>query len=101
MTDKLDAAALGARVRARRRALGLSQRALARRAGVTDAFVSSIELGERMPSLDTLVRLCEPLRLSLDALALGSVGCDMSRCPLLGDLRALVERYEGDRPERA
>ena len=42
-----------------RTAAGLSQRALAERAGVTQAMVSRLESGARLPRLDTLLALAE------------------------------------------
>jgi transcriptional regulator with XRE-family HTH domain len=42
-----------------RKAAGLSQRALAERAGVTQAMVSRLESGARLPRLDTLLALAE------------------------------------------
>lgn len=44
--------------RARRRA-GLSQRELAVRAGLTQAAVSRLESGDRLPRLETLLALAE------------------------------------------
>jgi uncharacterized protein len=46
-------------VREARRAAGLTQAELARRAGVTQSVVSAYESGRREPALSTLVRLVE------------------------------------------
>lgn len=43
----------------------LTQRALAKRAGVTPAMVSAYERGKRLPSLRTLVLLVEALEVRL------------------------------------
>ena len=91
--NPIDPAAIGARVRERRERLGLSQRALARRVGVSVAFVSCVERGERLPSLETLARLADCLGLSLDELALGRGPCLAGQCALMRDLRALVEKH--------
>jgi len=52
---------LGTRIRARRAELGLSQEALAERAGFHSTFVSSVERGERNVSLMTILRLAKSL----------------------------------------
>lgn len=49
------------RLRKRRRALGLTQAALAERADVSVELVSRIERGLCLPSLATLVRFCDAL----------------------------------------
>jgi DNA-binding XRE family transcriptional regulator len=49
-------------VAARREALGLSQRELAKRAGISHTVISRIEGGEHSPSPKTLERLAEALR---------------------------------------
>jgi transcriptional regulator with XRE-family HTH domain len=48
----------------RRRAGGLSQRALAKRCGLTPAYLSLLESGRRMPERPTVLRLAEALELS-------------------------------------
>ena len=52
---------LGTRIRARRAELGLSQEALAERAGFHSTFISSVERGERNVSLMTILRLAKSL----------------------------------------
>jgi transcriptional regulator with XRE-family HTH domain len=51
-------------LRERRERVGLSQRALARAAGVTPAYVSLIEQGRRSPERDVVERLVRALSLS-------------------------------------
>jgi tetratricopeptide (TPR) repeat protein len=71
-SDHVDSAlALAARLRAARERAGISQRALAR--GIcTPAYVSRLEKGERIPSLQLLRRLAERLGADADQLASGS-----------------------------
>ncbi len=52
-------------IRARRRALGVSQRALAEIAGVSVHTVSDVESGRGNPTLSTIVQLLQPLGLEL------------------------------------
>src|SRR5947208_5602300 len=77
-SDHVDsAAALAERLRAARERTGISQRALAR--GIcTPAYVSRLEKGERIPSLQLLRRLAERLGADADELASGvaRVGVD-------------------------
>lgn len=56
---------IGARLRALRRARGLSQRALAAKAGVTHATISMIESGRTNPSLGALRRVLNGVPTSL------------------------------------
>jgi transcriptional regulator with XRE-family HTH domain len=53
--------AMGQQLRARRQALGLSQAALAAKAGVSRVFIEKIEAGTRTPSWGALERLARAL----------------------------------------
>jgi transcriptional regulator with XRE-family HTH domain len=53
--------AISQQLRARRRAVGLSQAALAAKADVSRVFVEKIEAGARTPSWGTLERLAQAL----------------------------------------
>ena len=52
-------ARLGARLRARREAKGLSQAALAELTGLTTNYISVLERGQKLPTLDTLMKLAK------------------------------------------
>ncbi|WP_051235703.1 helix-turn-helix domain-containing protein [Marinimicrobium agarilyticum] len=60
-----EAVELGARLRQVRELNGLSQRELARRAGVTNSNISLIEQGQISPSVGSLARLLDAFPLSL------------------------------------
>ncbi len=60
-----EAIALGARLRQVRELNGLSQRELARRAGVTNSNISLIEQGQISPSVGSLAKLLDAIPLSL------------------------------------
>jgi len=59
---------LGEQIRARRAALGISVRELARRLAVSPSLISQIERGKATPSVGTLYAITTELRLSLDEL---------------------------------
>ena len=65
-TQLLDAERLVARVKSRRRALGLSLRDAADAIGVSAATLSRIESGGRLPGRDTLLRIAHWLGVRLD-----------------------------------
>lgn len=62
---------IGRHVRARRIALGLSQEELARELRVKHQHVSRIELGDVLPSLETLLGLSRVFGVSTDFLLTG------------------------------
>jgi len=58
----------GRAVRRRRTEAGLSQEALAERAGLHPTYVSMVERGLRNPTLDVSARIAKALKASLPAL---------------------------------
>lgn len=64
----------GERVRARRVELGLSQEALAQRAGLHRTYVGSLERGERNVALINILRLGKALELDPGSLISGIGG---------------------------
>lgn len=64
-------AVFGERVRARRVELGLSQEALAQRAGLHRTYVGSLERGERNVALINILRLGRALELDAGSLISG------------------------------
>lgn len=64
----VDYAAFGKRVRFIRRCLDITQEQLAEKIGLTAAFIGHIERGTRIPSIETLYRLCLALGVSADYL---------------------------------
>ncbi|MFF9434687.1 helix-turn-helix domain-containing protein [Streptomyces sp. NPDC014735] len=85
----------GANVAARRKDLGLSQVALARRAGVSVSLLSKIEVGDRALSQGVGASLAQAMNLTLDELLGSSPEKD------LGDLNWAIRRFDipGDPPE--
>lgn len=93
---------MGARIRSRRREMGLTQEQLAEAAEVSPSFLGHIERGTRTASIDTLVRLCLALDTSADAM-LGLPALRRAKdlpgqvtvCPmeLLEDVAHLLEKH--------
>jgi transcriptional regulator with XRE-family HTH domain len=54
-----------------RTAAGLSQYALAQKAGISKQSLSTLELGTRQPSLETAMKLAKALGITIDQLAGG------------------------------
>jgi transcriptional regulator with XRE-family HTH domain len=88
-----EAAAIGARLRARRASLGLSQRDLAE-PGVTYAYISRIEAGQRRPSVKALRKLAPKLEVSVEWLETGkeSLGTELARLVLACDGQPVPKR---------
>lgn len=84
----------GARIKQLREAAGLSQNELARRAGLAQSGLSYLESGAKGPSIDTLLRICSALGLSLSQF-LGE-----EDNPLPPDIRLLVREVEQLTPDQ-
>lgn len=63
---------VGDRIRDHRRALKMSQEAMALASGVNRSYVASLEAGRRNPSLETLCRLALGLRCDVAELVGGA-----------------------------
>lgn len=66
--NRLASGVVGARLRARREALGISLRQFARDLDVSASFISQLETGKAQPSVATFYSICAALDLSLDEL---------------------------------
>lgn len=56
---------IGVRIKSLRLAEGLSQEVLAERMGISSKYLSSIERGKENPTLDTLIKLANALKIEL------------------------------------
>lgn len=61
--------AFGAVLRSIRKRRGHTQETLAFESGLDRTYISLLELGQRSPTLDTIVMLCRALRVSLSEIA--------------------------------
>jgi transcriptional regulator with XRE-family HTH domain/mannose-6-phosphate isomerase-like protein (cupin superfamily) len=67
--DRRDVVAgIGAQIRERRLAAGISQRGFARELGVSASFISQLENGKSQPAVGTLYLICSALEITLDEL---------------------------------
>lgn len=64
---------LGKRIQVLRRAQKMTQTELAARVGITQAFMGNIESGNRAPSLETLMAICNALKCNPDFLLAASI----------------------------
>nr|WP_243150778.1 helix-turn-helix transcriptional regulator [Anaerotruncus sp. 1XD42-93] len=91
---QIDYAVFGRRIAAIRKKRGLTQEKLAERADVTNNFISHIETCRSIPSLETVVKLCNALDVTPDALLLGTE--TRSRAYLTQDI---LRKLEGCTPQ--
>ena len=70
---QLDLISMGARIAARRKSLGLSQRQLAELLNVSNNHISNIERGREIPGFDTFIGICNELKVTPDYLLLGTL----------------------------
>jgi len=78
--------ALGKRIREQRKKARMTQEELAEQAEISNSFMGHIERGTRKASLDTVVKICNALKVSpdyllQDSLDFGLVGADSSYSP--------------------
>ena len=79
MDDKLvNYVALGERIQQRRQQLGLSQQASAEKLDLSTSFFSRVERGEKVASLETLIKIANFFEFSLDFLLQDSINRGMS-----------------------
>lgn len=83
----------GARVAELRKARGITQTALARRAGISVSLLSKIEIGDRTLTPGVAAAIARALRISLGALY-GEVEVSLDQSKQLEDLRTAVRRYD-------
>ena len=70
---KIDYCALGRRLAQIRKDRGLTQEKLAERANLANNYISNIENGRSIPSLETVVKLCQALEATPNDLLMETV----------------------------
>lgn len=76
--------AMGAKIKAARKELHLTQEQFAEIAGISASFIGHIERGSRVASIETLCAICEALQVSADYLI--GLSEDAAIKPILNDL---------------
>ena len=93
--EGVDFRAMGMRIRVRRKELGLTQGELAKKLDISMVYVSAIERGEKVPSLQTFIQLSVAMGLDVDYLLTGRKQfCDGKDCPLYRELSDALRVYE-------
>lgn len=64
---------MGRRIKLRRKELHIKQSELAETLDISNNHISSIENGREKPSIDTLLKICEALKVTPDYLLLGNI----------------------------
>lgn len=72
----IDFKLLGKRISQRRHELGVKQNELAEKPEITNNYLSNIETGRSIPSLEIFARLCIELNTTPDSFLLGTVKTD-------------------------
>ena len=72
----IDFKLLGKRISQRRHELGVKQNELAEKSEITNNYLSNIETGRSIPSLEIFARLCIELNTTPDSFLLGTVKTD-------------------------
>ena len=85
----IDYQLLGKRIAKLRRERGLTQERVAELADISNNFISHIETSRSIPSLETVLKLCDVLQVTPDALLLGTGS--QSREYLTGDILRKLE----------
>lgn len=67
----IDYAGIGRRIRAARKAQGLTQEAASERCDITAAYYGNIERGDKKMSVETLAKVSKGLKISVDHLLFG------------------------------
>jgi len=93
---EMDYTDLGKRIQQLRRERRFTQEELAKRAGISTAFLGHIERGSRVASLETLVQLCNALKTDANTLLAASLTClpDRSLTEMLKRALDLAMRQE-------
>ena len=88
----IDFEQLGKRIAQRRHELGLKQCTLAEKSGISNNYLSNIENGRSIPSLETFSDICVALSLTPDYLLLGTMRTDNIPQSIVNNLK-LCDEY--------
>ena len=83
---------LGKRISQRRHELGLKQCVLAEKSGISNNYLSNIENGRSIPSLETFSDICMALSITPDCLLLGTIRTDDIPQSIINNLKLCDEK---------
>lgn len=86
---------IGARIRSRRKELRLKQNELAEMAELSNNYLSNIENGHSIPSLEAIVRLCAALNTTPDYILLGCIRQNNVSLNIIDNLKLCSEKSLG------
>ncbi len=86
----IDKKLVGDRIKRRRKAMGLTQEALAERIELSKNHLSNIERGRYLPTIQTMLLICEVLGQTPDYYLIGRVSAETDR------ISELVKRFPED-----
>ncbi|QHZ52470.1 helix-turn-helix domain-containing protein [Paenibacillus larvae] len=69
----IDKKKFGAKIKTKRKEIRLTQREVSQLTGLSRNYISDLESGRYLPSVETLVSLAEPLKLDLNALLMTEI----------------------------
>lgn len=84
----MDYELLGKRIREERKRLNLTQEKLAERIDLSEAYIGQIERGERILSLDTLLKITDQFGVTVDYLVNNSI--DLNDDQFLNQLKKIM-----------
>lgn len=91
----MDLNAIGSRIKAERKHLGITQEQLAEMVNVTTHYIYELERGMKSMSIETLINLSQVLELSLDYIIFGNQRSS------LGELYRMLDELSDERRLRA
>lgn len=86
MNDNIDRKSVGNRIKAGREQMGLTRDEFAEMIDLSTSFFTQIERGEKLMSVQTLVKIAIKLSLSLDYLIWGDSSIDVNKDSLIDDI---------------
>ncbi|WP_160691630.1 helix-turn-helix transcriptional regulator [Clostridium sp. C2-6-12] len=92
MDYTIDRKYLGDRIRKNREFLGLTRDEFAEAINISTSFYTQIERSERLPSLETLVKIAKKMNISLDYIVFGDDSIDVNKDNLIDDINNASKR---------
>ncbi|MZK49039.1 helix-turn-helix domain-containing protein [Clostridium beijerinckii] len=92
MNDSINRKSFGNRIKTGREQMGLTRDEFAEMINLSTSFFTQIERGEKLMSVQTLVKIAIKLNLSLDYLIWGDSSIDVNKDSLISDINNASKR---------